>query len=545
MTSMKQFKEILKKTSDESDEPNATKRMFILSEVRFQAAVLLTLFIAAHWLPLKTLVTIWWTNEDYSYGFLIPVVSAYLLWEKRKVIDGLQIRSAWLMLPLLVVFFLLSLYGTLGSSGNVSMPSIPILIMLYAAFCFGLPLVKKLIMPLGFLIFMIPVPPSVETSLGIFLKSISSKMGGWIIHAVNIPVYVSGNVIDIGITQLQVVDACSGMRYVFALFALGVLYSYFFESHLWKRIVCVLTTIPIAIITNALRIGATGILANYYGVKVAEGFFHGFSGWVIFMVAFAFLFLMGRLLRLFPPHGLLQEDEDRAMSATNERNAPIIPDNRGAFFTAIAMMIVFGLLSLSTRILPPIMMQGGIASFSLSIAEWQGRSEFISPDIIEKSGAEESFSANYRNRKSDSVSLYIGYRSTAFLSNENFFHTPTVCLPSSGWETKSISTREIQDVPKYGRLKVSTMIIENFGVRQIVYFWFQTKDKTSHDKNINRFHLALHAIKRDNTYDLFIRPITMVRPNETIEDAEKRMDGFVRDMMNELLKFLMEKQQAG
>jgi EpsI family protein len=137
------------------------------------------------------------------------------------------------------------------------------------------------------------------------------------------------------------------------------------------------------------------------------------------------------------------------------------------------------------------------------------------------------------------------YRSTAFLATENFFHSPTVCLPMSGMEVKEESTHLIAGVPHFTELTVSKMVIESMGDRQLVYFWFQTKDQASYDKNINRFHLAMHAIKRDNTHDLFIRPITPIGRAETIESAEKRLDEFVREMMGSLFKFLEEKQVVG
>jgi hypothetical protein len=89
------------------------------------------------------------------------------------------------------------------------------------------------------------------------------------------------------------------------------------------------------------------------------------------------------------------------------------------------------------------------------------------------------------------------------------------------------------------------MVSQKMGQKHLVYYWFQTKDRTSFDVNINRFHLAWHAMQRDNTHDLFIRPITHIQPTETIEDAEVRMDQFVRDMMVTLLKFLEENQVEG
>lgn len=514
----------------------------ISQDLRFKCIVLLGLFIAAYWVPLKAMVTIWLTNDDYSYGFLIPLISVYFLWEKRKSISDVVFKSSWAALPLLLLFYLICLYGTLGSSGSASITAIPFLIALYTAFCFGIPLVKRLALPLGFLIFMVPLPTIVDTTLGVFLKSVSSKMGGWIIQAVGIPVYVSGNIIDIGTTQLQVVDACSGMRYLFALLALGVIYAATFQKVLWKRILCFLVTIPIAIFTNALRIGATGILANHYGSGVAEGFFHGFSGWIIFMFAFALLFLFGLFLKFLFPDPTSDTKPTKHNVSLPEVATAIGGGINRAFYTSIILICIFGLFSLSTHTMPPIKIQGGIVSFPLNFSNWQGRSEFVDPEIVEKSGAEESFSGTYSNSKGDIISLYMGFRSTAFLANENFFHSPTVCLPSSGWKVTEEGTKVIDNVPYWGSLTAYRMVIENSGQSQVAYFWFQTKDRTSYNVNINRYHLALHAITRNNTYDLFIRPITPVGHNETIADADRRMDQFVREMMAEMLKFLKEKQ---
>ena len=510
-------------------------------EAWFKASILLGLFIAAYWIPLKTIVNVWWTDEDYSYGFLIPLFSAYLLWEKRKGLENIRFKTAWPVLPFLIFFVLLSLYGILGSSGNISMPAIPILIILFTAFCFGMETIRRLIMPLGFLIFMIRIPPSIEGSLGLYLKQISSKLGGAIIALFNISVNVSGNIIDLGVTQLQVVDACSGMRYLFPLMALGVVYAYFFEKVTWKRVFCVLATIPIAVLTNTLRIGITGILTNYYGPTMAEGFFHSFSGWILFMAALAFLFLLGRILAFFPP-------EKSAIHLSDipkvDRQAESISSGNinSAFFISAGLLVLVLIFSLSTNALPPVKIQGGIASFPLEFAGWQGRSEYVNPEIIIQSGAEESFSGIYRNDSGDVISLYMGYRSTAFLSNDNFFHSPTVCLPSSGWIIKETSIHIVKDVSFFGDINVTEMLIEKGLDKQLVYFWFQTKDKVTHKKDINRFHLAMHAIKRDNTYDLFIRPITPLQRNESIGNAEARMDKFVRQMMGTMLGFLKERQ---
>jgi exosortase D (VPLPA-CTERM-specific) len=503
-----------------------------------QAVILALAFVGAYYVPFSSLYHIWTTNDDYSYGLLIPFIAFYFLWEKKNVLKDMPVKICWPVLPVLVMFVMLSIYGILGSSGNISMPALPVLIILFAIFCFGIEIFKKVALALCFLVFMIPLPAVLDRTIGVFLKNVSSQMGGLFLQALGYSVHVSGNVIDLGVTQLQVVDACSGLRFLFPLIALGVVYGYFFEKVMWKRVACILITPPIAILTNILRIGITGILTYSFGSKMAEGFFHDFQGWAIFMVSIVFLFIFSLFLRLFPGKEKEILNEDSASTELEIKNK----NNTSAFSISILLLLVVAVLTFNTKALPPIKIKGGLESFPVSFNGWAGKSSLVDPKIIEASGAEESFNGVYQDSAGQVVSLYMGYRSTAFLENDNFFHSPTVCLPSSGWKTISQSTYTIKDVPGFGTLSVTEMVMEAMGEKQLVYFWFQTKDKATHSKDINRFHLALHAIQKDNTHDFFIRPITMIGKQESIEVARQRMDGFVREMIRTLDTFLKENQ---
>ncbi|MEN6320698.1 MAG: exosortase C-terminal domain/associated protein EpsI [Syntrophaceae bacterium] len=514
----------------------------IWNEAWFRPVALLLLFIAAYWVPIRAMATIWWTKEDYSYALLIPVISAYLLWDKRAVMRTLTPKEDWRVFPALLFFVALSLYGILGSSGNISMPAIPILIILFTAFCFGIDTVNKLRAPLFFLLFLAPVPPIIERYIGIYLKSVSSRIGGLIIDMFNIPVFVSGNVIDLGVTQLQVVDACSGMRYLFALIALGSIYAYFFEKVTWKRIFAIFSTIPIGVAMNGVRIGITGILTDKYGVETAQGFYHMFSGWVFFAMALLCLLVIGRILRLLPPKAktgkrgkdLKGEDTQNIQTARHTTNRAVL--------VSVILMFFTGIFTVSTDELPAVKIRGGLQSFPLAFEKWHGHFEVIEARIVRASGAEDAFSGTYHDLKGNEVSLYLGYRSSAFLSNENFFHSPNVCLPSSGSRILEDKTHTLRNVPRFGDIAVDRLIMDSRGTKMLVYFWFQTKDKTTQYKDIHRFHLALHAIKRDNTHDFLIRIMTPISSGETLDNAQERMDDFARDMMTALLKFLKDRQ---
>ena len=508
--------------------------------IGLQLILLVSAFLLSYWQTIVGLYQQWSTDGDYSYAFLIPAISAYLIWERRHKLGSTPIASNWVGGVFFFVFLVISAYGILGSSPSAVRPAIPLIILSITLFCFGTEVFKVIWLPLAYLIFMIPLPTLFGTLIGVHLKLISTQLGKLILQIFGVSVFVEGNVIDLGITQLQVVDACSGLRYLLPLLALGVIFAYMLERVRWKQVVLVLSAIPIAVITNGIRIGITGLLAHYYSLEAAEGFFHGFSGWLIFMVAFALLFALYVLLRV-----LFREapTENPSISGNEaERGAVLSRNNTISIVISSVFLLVLALVSYTTAALPTLAIRGGLSNFPLSIKTWKGEPEKIDTEMIVLSGAQEAFSATYRKGSGNLVSLYIGYRGSPFLESANFFHSPYVCLPSGGWKTLQIGNHAITDVTKFGTITVRKMLSESMGQRQVVYYWFQTKSRTSFDVNINRFHLAWHAIQRDNTHDLFIRTMSPFYPNEKMQDAENRMDQFARDMMAALLDFLAERQ---
>jgi len=517
---------------------------FIRNKAYITMLLLFACFMFYYFLTLRGLFHVWSTNDDYSYGYLIPVISGYLIWERRKQIDETIVSPNWFGLIPFLLFLLISLYGVLGSSPSAVQPTIPLILLSVVFLCFGYDMFKVLLFPLAFLIFMVPLPTLVQNEIGLPLKLLSTAFGELILRTAGVSVFVEGNVIDLGITQLQVVDACAGLRFILPLLALGCIFAHFFEKFWWKQAVLVIATIPLAVITNGIRIGITGILSSHYGSEAAMGFFHSFSGWVVFMSAFVLLFIFHFFLL---KHVHVQERAP--MSPIPDK----VNDNRSASTTyspgkylpiviCSAAFILFGILSYSTGALPDVNIRGGMSSFPLAINKWQGKLEHMDPEIIRLSGAQEALNASYAIPGEGTVDLYIGYRNSPFVESQNFFHSPEVCLPSAGWNTKLSDTHTIKNVSFFDVLTVSRMVIEKSGQKQLVYYWFQTKNRVSRGVHINRFHLALDAIKRDNTYDLFVRPITTIYPDETLEKAQKRMDNFVREMMPVLLQFLQEKQ---
>ncbi len=246
-----------------------------------------------------SLVDDWIKMPDFSHGFLIPFVSLYFAWERRDKLFSTPLSpSHWGLLILLFGIALL-LLGRLATEFFTMRFSFMVVLSGVIVSLLGWRHLRILAFPLGFLIFMIPIPSILLQKITFPMQFFASACAGLSLQLAGIPVLREGNVIHLARTSLEVAEACSGIRSLISLLALGTVFAYFTKTIFWQRLVLVLACFPIAIVVNALRVSVTGILAHAYGPSVAEGFFHGFSGYVLFLVAMALLFLVGTGLSLF------------------------------------------------------------------------------------------------------------------------------------------------------------------------------------------------------------------------------------------------------
>jgi exosortase A len=245
---------------------------------------------------LQGLVSDWIRLPDFSHGFLIPIVSLYFVYERRKQYSVLSPSSHWAGLPLLVFGVMLYLLGGVATEFFTMRFSMLVVLGGIILFLLGKEFFKTLLFPVVFLVFMIPIPSVLMDRITFPMQLFASKVAARSLDLIGIPVLREGNIILLANTSLEVAEACSGIRSLISLLALSVVFAYFSQNKTWKRIVLVLSTFPIAIIANAARVTGTGILAHSYGDQVAQGFFHGFSGWILFVVAFVCLFGIGGIL---------------------------------------------------------------------------------------------------------------------------------------------------------------------------------------------------------------------------------------------------------
>jgi exosortase len=271
----------------------------------------------------------WWTDENYSHGLLIPFVIGYILWTERGRFAAAPKRPRPVLGALTVSAALLALMaGTAGAELFLQRASLVLLAAGVVVYFFGVPVLRLSLVPLLLLLLAIPIPAIIFNKIAFPLQLFASRCAVWAMRLFDIPVLRQGNVIELmplgspTTRRLEVVEACSGIRSLMTLATLAVVFAYFSHPRdedgavgppgvlarlrsyaTWRSVLLVLSAVPIAIITNAARVSGTGVLSRYYGTQIADGFFHEFSGWVMYVVAFLMLFALGWVLDLFGRRG--------------------------------------------------------------------------------------------------------------------------------------------------------------------------------------------------------------------------------------------------
>jgi len=252
--------------------------------------LLVTSVALLYWSVLDSLVRDWASDPNYSHGFLIPPLALYLAWERRKRVAALETRPSLLGLLIIIGSLGALAAGTLGAELFLTRASLLGVIAGGVVFLYGWRHLRALSLPIALLLLMIPLPVLIFNQIAFPLQLLASQVGEFVLMAFQIPVLREGNIMVLAHTTLEVAEACSGIRSLMSLITLGIVYGYFAESRNGVRVVIGLSTVPVAIAANALRVAGTGVAAQYFGPQAAEGFFHTFSGWLVFIVAFAAIF---------------------------------------------------------------------------------------------------------------------------------------------------------------------------------------------------------------------------------------------------------------
>jgi exosortase len=285
--------------------PAIAKSPWSLQNIHFAWgwALIGVLMAAVYYRVLAKLVIDWWQIPDFSHGFLVPIFAAYLVWVKRKTLLDTRIAPTWSGIVFVALGLVVLVLGVYGAELFLSRVSLVILLA-GLVLCFGgWQLLKELRFVLLVLLLAIPIPSIIFNEITGPLQILASKLASALLPLFGVPVLREGNVIELPAMKLEVAEACSGIRSLMSLFTLSIFYGYFLEKSFLRRALLALASIPIAIAANAVRIFGTGLCVQYWDPDKAQGFFHEFSGWVMFLMSLGCLYIVHRIMRLFPAKG--------------------------------------------------------------------------------------------------------------------------------------------------------------------------------------------------------------------------------------------------
>ncbi|RKX26349.1 MAG: exosortase [Candidatus Zixiibacteriota bacterium] len=274
-----------------------------LAKASFKPTVLWVPFglLVLVYLPtLYELVQDWYLDDNYSHGFLIPVVSVYLLWSARKELAEHTVSQSTAGLALVAAGLALFVLGSAAAEFFTTRFSFVVTLFGLSWYLFGTERIKRTWFAFFFLCFMIPIPYVIYFSIAFPMQLIASKITVGALNILGMEVVRQGNIIHLaGGCSLEVVDACSGIRSLIALLALGTLYAHFTQKGWPRQVLLFLATIPIAVVANVFRVFVTTLLASAVGLDVAEEPTHTLMGMSVFVVSFTCLFLFGWILKRF------------------------------------------------------------------------------------------------------------------------------------------------------------------------------------------------------------------------------------------------------
>lgn len=480
------------------------------------------------WDGLASMLAAWGGKEEYSHGYLIPFIALFLVWLRRDELQRVPFERSWagvlvVLLGVAVYFLgeLSTLYIIVQYAFLITLYGVVLAMMGWRAF-------RVVLVPLLYLLFMIPLPAFVLNNLSNELQLISSRLGVAFIRACDISVYLEGNVIDLGVYKLQVAEACSGLNYLFPLMSLAFLVAWLFKGAWWQKAVIFLSSIPITIVMNSFRIGVIGVLVENFGISMAEGFLHFFEGWVIFLLCTALL--VGEVW-LFARFGRVRRRLGDVIGI--EYPAPVPKGTRfrprpvTASLMATIPLVLLGLAGASVmteraELAPE---RQSFNEFPMVIGEWEGRNDYLEREIIDALRFDDYVLADYRDEARRQVNFYVAYYGSQRKGESA--HSPRSCIPGDGWRIASLTQREIGGVRLgAGALRVNRVEIRKGEYKQLVYYWFQQRGRVITNEYLVKWFLFWDALTKNRTDGALVRLTTLVRPGEDVEKADARLRDF-------------------
>jgi exosortase D (VPLPA-CTERM-specific) len=491
---------------------------------------------------LVSMEKMWSNREEYSHGYLLPLVALFFIWQKKNDLLKVDFNGSWIGVCLTIVGILIGFIGIQSSIYTIEQYGFIVTLYGIILAVLGLNAFSLIWLPLILLFFAIPLPAFLYNNLSQKLQLISSSIGVDVIRLFNISVFLEGNVIDLGVYKLQVVDACSGLRYLFPLMSFGFICAYLFNAPLWQRAIIFITTVPITVLMNSFRIGVIGVLVNYWGIEQAEGFLHDFEGWIIFMACVAILFLemtffsklINKNSRLSDVFGLEVpvplpdniKETDRKFNKQTLLLAPIF----------ILSIIIFNTFEKREQVIPD---REKFITFPEQIDGWQGKRNKLEKIYLDALTGMSDYIISDYTKENEQINFYTAYYDAQ--TSGSSIHSPRSCIPGGGWVINTHEVIEVGVVESTGKaLFVNRVEIQIADQKQLVYYWFQQRGRILTNEYLTKWYLFYDSITKNRTDGALVRLTTRVNNVKGSKEADKLLQKFALQITDLLPEYIPE-----
>ena len=485
-----------------------------------------------------------WSKPEYSHGPLIPVLSGlgFLRQLKAYPADPGPKRKRWVGVTVVVASLALATLGKLSNISDLVAYATILWVGGIILISFGWETGKHFWPPVLHLVYMLPLPGTIYYKVTTWLQLVSSELGVWFLQILSVPVFLEGNIIDLGVYKLHVAEACSGLRYLFPILSFSYIFAVLYRGPMWHKAVLLLSAAPITVLMNSVRIAIAGVLVQELGLEWLEGFTHFFEGWVIFIACIALLFALARFMLFFLPEKMsLTQALDLDTEGLLTQAARIRLVRPSAALITASMLMVGSVLAWQTvpdRGVTEIQREKFIF-FPRQLGSWKpdGPPQTLEESVAIKLGPDDYHSINLVK---DGVAAHVGFFSAWYADqSQGGIHSPEICLPGGGWEIAWIERADVTAEMNWPTpFMVNRAIIQKGETRMMVFYWFEQRDRKIAWDVAAKFWLLVDGVRTGRTDGAIVRLTTPILENEEDSDAEARLNEVMRDVAEVVPRFI-------
>ena len=470
-----------------------------------------------------------WSLPEYSHGPLIPILSGLLFLRQLKMYppDPGPKKKRWVGVTVVVAALLLATLGKLATMSDLVAYATILWIGGILLISFGWDTGKHFWPPVLHLVYMLPLPGTIYYKVTTWLQLVSSELGVWFLKLLSVPVFLEGNIIDLGVYKLHVAEACSGLRYLFPILSFSYIFAVLYKGPMWHKAVLLISAAPITVLMNSVRIAIAGVLVQELGLDWLDGFTHFFEGWVIFIACILILFALARIMLFFNPQrmGLVDAlDLDTDGLATQAARIRLVRASPAMISAAVLMVLA----TTSWQLLPeretPVIERASFAQFPRRLGDWtqNGPPRTLEESVEVVLAADEYHSISLTK---EGASASVDFFSAWYVDqSKGGVHSPEICLPGGGWEIAWLERSDLTEEMNWPTpFMVNRAVIQKGETRMMVYYWFEQRGRKIAWDIAAKYWLLVDGIASGRTDGALVRLITPIVGDETEKEAEQRL----------------------